>query len=61
MHGKWTETALITKRQPDDSKDDENDDVSKEKGIRLQKYVGQYLGDEYDAEIAFNDIYHIQQ
>ena len=64
LHGKWTENLLMMKNYNDDDQKNENeinDDVSQEKGIRLQKYSNQYLGNDFDAELAFNDIYHIQQ
>ena len=63
LHGKWTENLMMMENyeNADDQKENMNDDVTQEKSIRLLKYTQTYLSEDFDAELAFNDIYHIQQ
>lgn len=63
LHGKWTERLMMMEnyKNDDDHKENLNDDVSQEKGIRLLKYTQMYLGSDFDTEIAYSDIQHIQE
>eukprot|EP01083_Nonionella_stella_P029451 81070_1 len=65
LHGKWTENALMKQKLVNKAKHEEDskidDDGTGNPSNHLKNYVKNYLGMDFDAETAFNDIDHVQQ